>query len=213
MGYYEITISNLTRGQTFTPILVASHSKHVKLFELGEAASVELSQLAEDGAVAPMKSILESDPRVGDVNNSGGLLKPGESVVVMVDAHYGARRISLASMMIPTNDAFIALNGVKVPRGHRTVTYQSVAYDAGSEMNDELCDNIPGPVCGGEGFPPDDGEGYVHIHSGIHGIGDDLDPKTMIGEIQSPKSQSAKLMIVTTTIEQSGPASNTGCYV
>jgi hypothetical protein len=27
-------------------------------------------------------------------------------------------------------------------------------------------------VCGGEGGSPGVGEGYVHIHTGIHGIGD-----------------------------------------
>ncbi|MCH6583458.1 MAG: hypothetical protein E2O37_00035 [Proteobacteria bacterium] len=51
----------------------------------------------------------------------------------------------------------------------------SPAYDAGSETNDESCANIPGPPdgCTGAGVSPDDdGEGYVHIHAGIHGISD-----------------------------------------
>ena len=37
------------------------------------------------------------------------------------------------------------------------------------------CANIPGPACGGAGPSPDAAEGdegYVHIHPGIHGIGD-----------------------------------------
>ncbi|MGH8760210.1 MAG: hypothetical protein ACREVW_11970, partial [Burkholderiales bacterium] len=48
----------------------------------------------------------------------------------------------------------------------------------GSERNDELCASIPGPEfaeCGGPGGggkPEGDEEGYVHIHAGIHGIGD-----------------------------------------
>jgi len=66
-------------------------------------------------------------------------------------------------MLIPTNDSFIALNGVKVPKHGKTV-YYSPGYDAGSELNDELCLNIPGPVCGGAGGSPEaGGEGYVHI--------------------------------------------------
>ncbi|MEZ5601637.1 MAG: hypothetical protein R3F36_12070 [Candidatus Competibacteraceae bacterium] len=33
--------------------------------------------------------------------------------------------------------------------------------------------SIPGPLCGGEGGSPNvGGEGFVHIHAGIHGIGD-----------------------------------------
>ena len=46
-------------------------------------------------------------------------------------------------------------------------------YDAGSELNDELCLNIPGPVCGGAGGSPEaGGEGYVHISGGISGKAD-----------------------------------------
>jgi len=80
-------------------------------------------------------------------------------------------------MLIPTNDGFFALNGEAGPQGtHKSVTYYSPAYDAGGEANDELCANIPGPpnVCTGEGFNPSrEGDvNFVHIHPGIHGIGD-----------------------------------------
>ena len=45
------------------------------------------------------------------------------------------------------------------------------AYDAGSETNDELSSTVAG--LGGEGYSPNDsGEGFVHIHNGVHGIGD-----------------------------------------
>ena len=82
--------------------------------------------------------------------------------------------VTVTSMLIPTNDAFIAVNGVKGPKSnHGPKVIMSPAYDAGSEPNDELCSNIPGPVCGGDGgSPAASGEGYVHIHAGIQGIGD-----------------------------------------
>ncbi|MBA4177703.1 MAG: hypothetical protein C0505_14275 [Leptothrix sp. (in: Bacteria)] len=52
-----------------------------------------------------------------------------------------------------------------------------MAYDAGSEVNDELCVPIPGPFfaeCGGSGggARPGGGEGFVHVHRGMHGTGD-----------------------------------------
>ena len=177
--YFEVTITNLTRTETFTPILVASHKAGVKLFDVGSPASAELSALAEGGDVMPLTHALEANRKlVKDVANSGGLLAPGASVTVLVRARSGANKISLASMLIPTNDAFIALNSVDAPRGNKTVMYRSPAYDAGSEPNDELCISIPGPICGGEGGSPGaSGEGYVHIHGGIHGIGD-LAPAT-----------------------------------
>ncbi len=170
---YEVTITNLTRSQTFTPILVSSHRAGVSLFELGSPASDELAALAEGGDVAPMTALLSSNHKVKDVANSGGLLAPGASVTVSVSAKHGARYISVASMLIPTNDAFLSLNGVRAPRGHHAKTYYSPAYDAGSEPNDELCISMPGPVCGGQGGSPGTGgEGYVFVHTGIHGIGD-----------------------------------------
>ncbi len=169
---YEVTITNLTRSQNFTPILVISHKKGFGLFTLGDSASDELAALAEGGAVGPLTTLANSDSKVVDVDDSGGLLVPGASVTVTVDAD-DAKEISVASMLIPTNDAFFSLNGVKAPKGHKTVTYYSPAYDAGSEPNDELCVNIPGPDCGGAGGSPGvGGEDYVHIHAGIHGIGD-----------------------------------------
>ncbi len=170
---YKVTITNLTRAQAFTPILVASHRKGVKLFELGSVASDELSALAEGGDVVPLTNALEADDRVIDTADSGGLLMPGESVTVTVSAQHGAKEISLASMLIPTNDSFIALNGVKAPKNKKTAVYYSSGFDAGSELNDENCMNIPGPVCGGTGGSPEaGGEGYVHISSGISGIAD-----------------------------------------
>ena len=42
---YNVTITNLTRGQIFTPILVASHQQGVRFFELGDSASADLAML------------------------------------------------------------------------------------------------------------------------------------------------------------------------
>lgn len=169
---YHVTVTNITNSINFTPILVASHRKGVSLYELGSAASDELTAIAEGGDIAPLSAVLLDDPRVADVQDSGDLLGPGESVTVTLSATHGAHNISMASMMLPTNDGFIALNSVKAPR-HGTVTYYSPGYDAGTEPNDELCISIPGPTCGGEGPSPGaGGEGYVHINRGIHGIGD-----------------------------------------
>jgi hypothetical protein len=177
---FEVTVTNLTRGQQFTPILVASHQKGVRLFTLGSPASSELVTLAEEGNTVPLAALLLATPGVSDIAASAGLLNPGQSVTISVDAGGGFDHLSVAAMLIPTNDGFFALNGVEGPRGDQTLTLYSPAYDAGSERNDELCASIPGPFfaeCGGAGSggKPGGGEGYVHIHAGIHGIGD-LDP-------------------------------------
>jgi hypothetical protein len=175
-GYasYHVTITNLTNSIIFTPILVASQRRAVPIYELGSPAGEDLAAIAEAGDIGPLTSTLHGNHRVVDVQNSGGLLKPGKSVTVVVSAAQGARRISIATMMLPTNDGFIALDSVRVPR-HGSATFFSPGFDAGSEQNDELCTNIPGPVCNGVGPSPgenDGDEGYVHIHRGMHGIGD-----------------------------------------
>ena len=101
---------------------------------------------------------------------------PEEAVTVTVEGGAGFDHLSVAAMLIPTNDGFFALNGAAGPRGDQTVTLFSPAYDAGSERNDELCASIPGPFfaeCGGPGGggKPGGGEGFVHVHAGIHGTG------------------------------------------
>jgi len=171
---YEVTVTNLTRGQRFTPILVASHRAGPTLFTEGSAATVPLEILAEGGDTGPLAAFLTSDPLVRDVADSGRLLDPGASVTVSVEAGSGFDHVSVVSMLIPTNDGFFALNGVPAPQGVAPLTLYSPAWDAGTESNDELCIHIPGPPCMGEGFSASraGAEGFVRIHEGIHGIGD-----------------------------------------
>jgi len=174
-GEFQVTVTNLTRAQQFTPILVVSHRAGVELFELGAPASMELEILAEGGATGPLESLLLGTPGVLDTAVGGGLLDPGDSKTITVDTAGRFNRVSVASMLIPTNDAFFAVNGVRGPNGHQEIVLFSPAYDAGSEVNDESCASIPGPVCGGAGDDPAGGEGPVFVHAGIHGVGD-LDP-------------------------------------
>jgi hypothetical protein len=80
-------------------------------------------------------------------------------------------------MLIPTNDAFVAVRGARFPAPGKVAAYYAYAYDAGSERNDEACASIPGPnfdECGGPGggAAPGGGEGFVHVHNGMHNRGD-----------------------------------------
>ncbi len=176
---FEVTVTNITKGEVFTPIMVASHKHGVKLFEIGEPVDQDLEILAEGGDTAPLSTSLLSSGLALDVVTADGPLFPGHSVTLQVKTNNRNAHVSVASMLVPSNDAFFAVNGIHGPRGKRTKTVYSPAYDAGSELNDELCDNIPGPpfACTGEGFNEENGEGYVYIHAGIQGNGD-LDSAT-----------------------------------
>lgn len=170
---FEVSITNLTRGQTFTPILVATHSPRVEFFELGKPSGNGLAVLAEDGNTAVLASELASTGEVLDAQTIPGLLAPGATATIRVRATARFDRLSVAAMLIPTNDSFMALDSLDLPWIGGSVTRTVLAYDAGSEPNDELCRNIPGPRCGGEGSSPSrNGEGFVHVSGGMHGIGD-----------------------------------------
>jgi hypothetical protein len=184
---YEVTVTNLTHGQPLTPVVIATHTKEfTPLFEVGKLANPELIEIAEDADVGPMVDLLTQNPHVKDVvvlqgtaplptlpDGPGGFaIRPGESASVNIKFDEKAKFLSLASMLANTNDAFIALRGVAGP-GAKTVTYYSVAWDSGSEVNNEDCEVVPGPACLNFFAPAKEGaEGFVHIHRGIHGVGD-----------------------------------------
>lgn len=165
---YKVTITNLTRGSSFTPILVASHMPGLKLFVPGTPASMELETLAEKGNPEPLQNSIA--PYAFDSVVVGTApLEPGGTATAMVKTRGWQNRISIASMLVPTNDAFFAVNGIEVSKGYQTIMVMASAYDAGTEENDENCSS---PSNGGPcGTGPSVGEGYVHIHAGIHGIG------------------------------------------
>lgn len=184
-GYYrdyKITITNITKGQTFTPVLAATHKASVSLFKLGDPASEALEILAEGGNTGPATEALEAlGDRVGSVITDAdpALLGPGESKTFDISSTRRHTRLTLAAMLIPTNDTFVAANSVRLPR-HGSVVYLVPAYDAGTEVNDQNCANIPGPRCGGVGDVVDeDGEGFVYISNGFHELGDAMNGETL----------------------------------
>ncbi len=175
---YEVTITNLTKASQFTPILAATHRASISYFQLGEPASAGLALMAEDGDVSLLAEELTATGKVLDAANSADvlgsppLLFAGQSVTLRLETDGRRARLSFAAMILPTNDSFVALNSVRLPR-YGSRVYTALGYDAGSEPNDEWCANIPGPRCGGQGASPEeDGEGFVHVANGMHGIGD-----------------------------------------
>ena len=169
---YEVTITNITPGQTFTPQLVVTHPKSVRLFKVGEPASTELEILAEAGDTEPLADAIKN--AVFDTKTIGGLLGPGETAKTVITSRYRRAFISVAAMLIPTNDTFVALDSLRLPF-YGSLTRFVPAYDAGTEENDQSCQHIPGPRCGGEGYSPvaaEGDEGFVHIGNGFHELGD-----------------------------------------
>lgn len=169
---YRVTVTNITRGQILSPAVVVSTRGQISLFSLGSPASAELAAVAEDAINGPLVAALSENPRVKQVREMSGPILPGHSASVTIAGAGGRDQIGIVSMLVTTNDAFFALNGVNAPR-EGTTTHFSVAYDAGSERNNEKCAFIPGPPCGNVGKRDTVGaEGFVHVHAGIHGTAD-----------------------------------------
>ena len=111
---YEVTVTNITARQVFTPLLVVSHSADIRLFDLGQPASEGLEALAEAGDIGPLMTALMGSAMVRDVQSNGAVLPPGESATIVVTANSDFNQISVAAMLVPTNDAFMAVNSTSV---------------------------------------------------------------------------------------------------
>lgn len=173
---YYVHVTNVTRGQILSPPIVVSHSDDIALWEVGTPASPELAAVAEDADGAGLLSLAASTPLVTDVAVAPGPLPPGETVILEVAAAKPFDKITVLGMLVVTNDAFFGVGSADLPFRRMKESHYAVAYDAGSEANNESCDFIPGPPCGNAGVrATDDAEGFVHVHAGIHG-GGDLDP-------------------------------------
>ncbi len=176
---YEITITNLTKSQIFSPPLAVSHNESIRLFEAGQPAIPALYLMAEDGDNSGLVSLAGESDLIWDAASAGGPLLPGQSVTLEVGGQFGFDHVSVVGMLVITNDTFFAVNSLEVPAFRFKagfgggVTVLADAYDAGSEANTESCDDIPGPPCGSGGVRVTGGaEGFIYISNGIHGIGD-----------------------------------------
>ncbi|MGJ8692595.1 MAG: spondin domain-containing protein [Thalassotalea sp.] len=188
----EITIQNLTQGMTYTPFIVAAHDADTRLFQLGGQASAELKAMAEGGSISGLSAVLTAANADIVENPAGGPLAPAMSTTTMLMTDASNMYLSLAAMLLPTNDGFAALNGWKIPQEVGTYTVYINAYDAGTEANNELVSADGGAALGipaapfvvattgtnGTGITTEEANQYVHIHRGAMGDDDDMGGKS-----------------------------------
>ena len=189
---FEITLTNLTMGehgmsgQTFSPAIFAAHPAGWKLAEVGQPASEALVAQAEGGKTDGIEALAAvAGANVMIAMNTDGTRRytmPGQSTTVTVTADMMNSSLSVSSMLVSTNDAFIA--AIDVPLFDEygmpvTTTIDLMAYDAGSEENTEMASDIPGPLgldadtdpTGSNARVPTEG-GVIMMHPGIQGGGD-----------------------------------------
>jgi Spondin_N len=172
---WRVTIDNLTPpgSQPLSPPVFAVHSRRADVWSVGEQATHGVAGVAEDANNGPLVSVLNMTPGVTTAfTGAGGPIMPGASASYTVESRGRFDRLSLVTMLVNTNDGFTGLDSLKL-RGRGDVLLR-IAYDAGSERNNELAAFIPGPCCGNP-FVRDPEGALIRMHPGIAGVGD-LDP-------------------------------------
>jgi Spondin_N len=177
---WRVTIQNLTPpgpgapgSQPLSPPLFVVHSSRADVWSVGEIASHGVAAIAEDANNSVLESALPQVDGVKSVaTGAGGPIPSGATRTYMVETSENFNRLTVLTMLVNTNDAFTGLDSLRV-RG-RGDTHETMAYDAGSEVNNELASHIPGPCCGNP-FVRDPEGNLIGMHEGITGRGD-LDP-------------------------------------
>lgn len=193
---YHVRLINLTTGQPFSPPVAATHRGDLHLFRVGRTASAEVEAIAEDGNQIPMVTLLGGLSRVTQVVDVARPLTPlGKTVgafTPIVTFEITGRpgdKFSLLTMLICTNDGILGLDSVELPEKGRQI-YVANGYDAGTEDNTEVSQDIVDPCTGlGPTALPGDPDGnddagvntsprqVIRHHPGIAGVGE-LSPAT-----------------------------------
>src|ERR1700745_299051 len=166
----EIVIENLTKGQVFSPGVLASHRSGIKLWADGESASLGLRLLAQGGNIDPFMD--ETMKGIGKDFGSTTVIYPidpgqKQKAVLKVSAEYPL--VSGAIMLGITNDGFLGPQSIDMFKIDKPTVFDLYAYDAGTGQNTEKKEDVPGAF-GGLGRP----EEHVPIrrHPGIRGDAD-----------------------------------------
>jgi hypothetical protein len=178
---YQVTVSNLTNAQPFAPLAVILHTTG-EIWQIGQPASESLELLAESG---DNSGVLGADFVVSSVTN-GEVLLPGlQATMTISTTDETATKLSLAAMLVNTNDAFSGLNVVDVAglAVGTSMMLTTNVFDAGTEVNSELADSIPGPAAGGEGMNAARNDvNFVAMHPGVVTNDDGLIQSVLTGE-------------------------------
>lgn len=199
---WDVSVTNLTNGNYFTPLLMTAHAHDAPLFEVGSSATAGVTLMTECGDLSMLET--EIGYMMGDtqtsINPAMGVLAPAASTSATLDTT--ETHLSVVAMVLPTNDAFVGLSQ-HIPSEAGTYTYYVNAYDAGTEANSEQLTSgcaagmpgipaAPGMDAGvnGTGVAGADSNTMIHVHRGVLGdqdaMGGTSDLNSTIHRWQNP---------------------------
>lgn len=199
----KITVENLSPSTGFflTPVWYGLHDGSFDLFDIGGAATPGLELLAEDGGTGTLEAEFAAPSRLqGVVANPAGfggapLIDTGETATAIQQTFNPSayRYFSFASMVIPSNDAFIGnesgtayelFDAAGNFNGELTIDiFGADIWDAGTEVNDTF-----GAAFSGVGGVGTTEGGTVQSHLGLSNFEGTATPVGLIGSGLAPGS-------------------------
>lgn len=198
---YEVSIVNLTAGQPFSPPAVIAHNGSYIPFEIGAAAGVAFENLAEGGSPTALLDEAGQNAAVLTTQAASGPVGPGATGTITFEVaadQQASLTVSIATMLVNTNDAFTGSSGVDVSAlaAGDSMTFTAGSYDSGTEANTEAAGTIPGPADGGEGFNAarDDEPGIITGHGGAVTADDGLS-SSVLSQVHRWDNPTARITI------------------
>lgn len=168
---YRVTVTNLTNNQPLSPAGIVLHASGYRAWETGTSAGQGLEMLAEGGDASDFIDEASANAAVLDVAGGNAAIGPGGSdSVEFIITPNADLRISFATMLVNTNDAFAGIGDASIAdlSANESVTFLARAYDAGTEANSETAATMPGPAAGGEGYNlARNDKDFVAVHAGV----------------------------------------------
>lgn len=168
---YMVQVVNVTNNQPLSPPALVVHGDGYRAFRPGQPASLGLEVLAEAGSPADLLNEARADAAVRTTARGDAVVPPGGLTLIQFAVQAGQPvQVSLATMLVNTNDAFAGVSGVDVSdlAAGQSRRLRARVYDAGTEDNSEAAGEVPGPAGGGQGFAPTrSARDFVAVHPGV----------------------------------------------
>lgn len=187
---FTVKVTNLTYSQPMSPVAIVAHEPGFLSFEGAETASLGVEQLAEGGDNSMFLSEAQAATQFLDSVSGPGIpprMTSAESTLIVPILDVDNLRITVATMLVDTNDAFAGFSGKDISNFAvgDSKTFIAPAWDSGTEANTETAATMPGPAAQGAGgggaaagfdAARDDRFDKVHIHRGVTTSANATDP-------------------------------------
>lgn len=125
----------------WSPLAIATHSTPNSILQMGTAASAGIESIAETGSTTAFQNEVTANPDADKFVIGGGLNSAQGTITRSIQVSSDYPYVSLASMIAPSPDWFIAINSENLRSGNNAVnngwkasyTVDVFPYDAGTE--------------------------------------------------------------------------------